>query len=378
MAGAFEFILNGKPVCVEAISPNTTLLEYLRGSGLTGTKEGCAEGDCGACSVAIIERDANGKAAYRAVNSCLMPVCLLAGREVISVEGICHTQTPDAKSKTQHLHPVQRTMAEGYGAQCGYCTPGFICSLFEGYYRDDIHTHDDLDDQLSGNLCRCTGYRPIRDAAMEACAGRAATNGNDVFTERLKNSDAQPGAAEYEFAGEKFFRPTSLAELFRLQKANPDAKLIAGATELGLEITKRYKKFSTLISTEAVTELTEIKSTATEWRIGGAVTLTVIKDKLGAEVPMLNDMLRVFGSRQIRNRATMGGNLVTASPIGDSAPCLLALDAQVVLASESGERTLSVGEFFLAYRKTALQPNEILKTIVVPRGVSVSRCKRIS
>ncbi len=367
MAGAFEFTLNGKPVRVEAVSPNTTLLEFLRGSGLTGTKEGCAEGDCGACSVAIIERDANGKAAYRAVNSCLMPVCLLAAREVVSVEGVGCSKQP---------HPVQRAMAEGYGAQCGYCTPGFICSLFEGYYRDDIHTHDDLDDQLSGNLCRCTGYRPIRDAAMEACAGRAATNENDVFTERLKKSTASPGVAEYEFAGEKFFRPTSLMELFRLRKANPDARLIAGATELGLEITKRYKKFSTLISTEAVTELTEIRSTASEWRIGGAVTLTVIKDKLGAEFPMLNDMLRVFGSRQIRNRATMGGNLVTASPIGDSAPCLLALDAKVILASEKGERTLSIGEFFLAYRKTALRPDEILKTIVIPRGVSAAGLTR--
>ena len=367
MAGAFEFTLNGKPVRVEAVSPNTTLLEFLRGSGLTGSKEGCAEGDCGACSVALIERDANGRAAYRAVNSCLMPVCLLAGREVVSVEGVgCSNQ----------MHPVQRTMAEGYGAQCGYCTPGFICSLFEGYYRDDIQTHDDLDDQLSGNLCRCTGYRSIRDAAMEACAGRAATNGNDVFAERLKKSDPQPSAAEYEFAGEKFFRPTSLAELFRLRKANADAKLIAGATELGLEITKRYKKFSTLISTEAVAELTEIKSTATEWRIGGAVTLTVIKDKLGAEFPMLNDMLRVFGSRQIRNRATMGGNIVTASPIGDSAPSLLALDARVVLASESGERTLPVGEFFLAYRETALHAGEVLKTIIFPRCISAAGLTR--
>ena len=382
---SFEFTLNGEPVCVEAVSPNTTLLEFLRGSGLTGTKEGCAEGDCGACSVAIIERDANGKAAYRAVNSCLMPVCLLAGREVVSVEGVgCSKQ----------MHPVQRTMAEGYGAQCGYCTPGFICSLFEGYYRDDIHTHDDLDDQLSGNLCRCTGYRPIRDAAMESFLSRSSRRESaqiksgdkleltdvgcyeDQFTERLKKSDAKPGAAEYEFAGEKFFRPTSLAELFRLCKANPDAKLIAGATELGLEITKRYKKFSTLISTEAIAEVTEIKSTATEWHIGGAVTLTVIKDKLGAEFPMLNDMLRVFGSRQIRNRATMGGNIVTASPIGDSAPVLLALDAKVMLASESGERTLSVGEFFLAYRKTALQPDEILKTIVIPRGISAAGLTR--
>src|SRR5882672_1185771 len=367
MASAFEFTLNGRSIRVSDVSPNTTLLEYLRSSGLTGTKEGCAEGDCGACSVAIIERDANGKAAYRAVNSCLMPVCLLAGCEVVSVEGV---------GWSKQMHPVQRTMAEGYGAQCGYCTPGFICSLFEGYYRDDIHTHDDLDDQLSGNLCRCTGYRPIRDAAMEACAGRAATNGNDAFTERLKKSEAQPGAAEYEFAGEKFFRPTSLAELFRLQKTNPDAKLIAGATELGLEVTKRYKKFSTLISTEAVAELTEIKSTATEWRIGGAVTLTIIKDKLGAEFSMLNDMLRVFGSRQIRNRATMGGNIVTASPIGDSAPCLLALDAQVVLVAQASSLCLAEGEFFLAYRKTALRPDEILKTVIIPRGISAAELTR--
>src|SRR5882672_2997597 len=226
MASAFEFTLNGRSIRVSDVSPNTTLLEYLRGSGLTGSKEGCAEGDCGACSVAIIERDANGKAAYRAVNSCLMPVCLLAGREVVSVEGVaCNSQTPDAKSKTQHLHPVQRTMANGYGAQCGYCTPGFICSLFEGYYRDDIHTHDDLDDQLSGNLCRCTGYRPIRDAAMESfvCRSRGdetqTKTGNkletphvvsykDVFAERLKKSDAHIGSANYESGGEKFFRPT--------------------------------------------------------------------------------------------------------------------------------------------------------------------------
>ena len=266
MSKAFEFILNGKPVRVENISPNTTLLEFLRGSGLTGTKEGCAEGDCGACSVALVERDASGKNSFRAVNSCLMPVCLLAGREVVSVEGVGCSKNP---------HPVQRAMAEGYGAQCGYCTPGFICSLFEGYYRDDLHTHDDLDDQLSGNLCRCTGYRPIRDAAMTAFECKS---GGDDFKTILKNSSAQIGAVNYESGGEKFFRPASLAELFALQKQFPDARLIAGATELGLDITKKFKKFSTLISTEAVAELKEFKSAANEWRIGGAVTLTVIKE----------------------------------------------------------------------------------------------------
>ncbi len=251
MSSALEFILNGKPVRAEKISPNTTLLDFLRGSGLTGSKEGCAEGDCGACSVAVIERDTNGKPTYRAVNSCLMPVCLVAGREIISVEGVGCSKNP---------HPVQQKMVQHFGSQCGYCTPGFICSMLEGYYRDDLKTGDDLDEQLAGNLCRCTGYRPIRDAAIEAFAERVTKKGGDTFAERLKKTDTKLGAAEYEFAGEKFFRPTSLAELLRLRKENPEARLIAGATELGLDISKRFKKFPTLISTEAVAELKEIHS----------------------------------------------------------------------------------------------------------------------
>jgi xanthine dehydrogenase molybdopterin binding subunit/xanthine dehydrogenase small subunit len=242
--------------------------------------------------------------------------------------------------------------------------------MFEGYYRDDLRTHDDLDDQLSGNLCRCTGYRPIRDAAIEAFAERHEKNGDDTFAERLKKGDGKLGSVEYAFANEKFFRPTSLAELLQLLKQYSEARLIAGATELGLDITKLYKKFPTLISVEAVPDLTEIKATDTEWHIGAAVTLTEIEDKMAEEFPALGDMLRVFGSRQIRNRATMGGNIVTASPIGDSAPVLLALDAKVVLASVEGERSLPINQFFIAYRKTALQTCEILKTIIVRRGAS--------
>jgi xanthine dehydrogenase large subunit len=374
MAAALEFVLNGRLVPLEDVSPNTTLLEFLRARELTGTKEGCAEGDCGACSVAVVERDSDGKATFRAVNSCLMPICLLAGREVITVEGIAKCSSLDPRPSALSLHPVQRTMAEGYGSQCGYCTPGFICSLFEGYYRDDLHTDDDLDDQLSGNLCRCTGYRPIRDAAIEAfsCRGRGDESlskvNEDIFAKRLNEPLAPLGLAQYQFAGEKFFRPTSLADLLRLKKENSDATLIAGATELGLEITKRFKKFPAFISTEAVGELKSIESTSNEWRIGAAVTFTEIKNKLGQEFPALNNMLRVFGSRQIRNRATMGGNIVTASPIGDSAPVLLALDAKVVIASLDGQRTLPISEFFVAYRKTALQPGEILKTILIPRN----------
>src|ERR1017187_6708807 len=398
MPQMFEFILNGRPVRVAGVSPNTTLLEFLRARGLTGTKEGCAEGDCGACSVVLLERGADGQPAYRAVNSCLLPVCLVAGREIVTVEGIAKSEIRNQKSEIGHLHPVQQKMVEHHGSQCGYCTPGFICSLFEGFYRDDLKTGDDLDEQLAGNLCRCTGYRPIRDAAIEAfslrssrgneaqtkCGVRSAECGNesepphvgcykDEVAERLKNSDAKLGATEYEFAGEKFFRPTSLTELLRLKKENPDARLVAGATELGLDITKRYKKFPTLISVEAVAELKEIKSTETEWHIGAAATLTQIEEKMAEEFPALGDMLRVFGSRQIRNRATMGGNLVTASPIGDSAPALLALDAKVVIGIPGGEgEPLPIENFFVSYRKTVLRPGEILKTILIPRGVSAA------
>ena len=379
MADAFEITLNGRLLRIEDESPNTLLLDYLRKHGLTGSKEGCAEGDCGACSVAVIERDSKGQPTYRAINSCLTPICLMAGREVVTVEGmkvhppsskaLRRTRTPTACVEAACLHPVQQKMVERHGSQCGYCTPGFVVSMFEGYYRDDIRTQDQLDDQLCGNLCRCTGYRPIRDAAIEAFSERHEKNGKDVFAERLKGASPDLTEVEFDLDGEKFLRPTSLPALLRSMREHPEARLIAGATELSLEISKRFKKFSAIISVEAVPELKEVSATDSEWCIGAAVTLTEIEDKLAEEFPALGKMLRVFGSRQIRNRATMGGNIVTASPIGDSAPVLLALDAKVVLVGlEDPERTMPISEFFVAYRKTALRAGEILKTIIIPRA----------
>ncbi|MGZ5553804.1 MAG: xanthine dehydrogenase small subunit, partial [Chthoniobacterales bacterium] len=365
MSNAIEFRLNGKPVRVDSVSPNTTLLEWLRTNGLTGSKEGCAEGDCGACSVAMVDRDARGKRCYRAINSCLVPLPLMSGRDLVTVEGV--------GCPSRQLHPVQEAMVENFGSQCGYCTPGFIMSLFEGYYRKDLKTAAQLDEQLCGNLCRCTGYRPIRDAAVDCLTSR---NGGDHFDEQLKTAKAKLGPARYSFSGEKFLRPTSLQKLFVMMTENPDARLIAGATELGLEITKKFRKFPVLISLEAIPELSAVTSTETEWTIGAAATLTRIDDSLGDEYPELREMLLVFGSRQIRNRATMGGNIVTASPIGDSAPVLLSLDAKVVLASAGGERVLPIEEFFVTYRQTALRPNEILKSILLPRISSDVRSVR--
>jgi xanthine dehydrogenase molybdopterin binding subunit/xanthine dehydrogenase small subunit len=383
MSGVLQFRLNGRDVRIDSVSPNLTLLEWLRLNGLTGSKEGCAEGDCGACSVAIIERDARGKKCYRSINSCLVPFPLMAGRDIVTVEGVPNCrhgalspcggdalspcggeERADIAARLQQLHPVQESMVKNFGSQCGYCTPGFIMSLFEGYYRNDLKTAAQLDEQLCGNLCRCTGYRPICDAAAEAFAKR---NGADRFDVELKNSKPRLNAVRYHSGAEIFLRLTSLPKLFAAMAQYPAARLIAGATELGLDITKRYQKFPTLISVEAIPELTAITSTDSEWTIGAATTLTRLDEKIGDEYPELRDMLLVFGSRQIRNRATLGGNLVTASPIGDSAPVLLALDAKVVLASAGVERTLSIDEFFVSYRKTALEPGEILKSVLIPR-----------
>ena len=268
MSDAIEFRLNGKNVRVEGVSPNLTLLDWLRSTGLTGSKEGCAEGDCGACSVAMIDRDSKGKPTYRAINSCLVPLPLMSGRDVVTVEGVAG----------ERLHPVQQAMVENHGSQCGYCTPGFIMSLFEGFHRRDLKTCGQLDEQLCGNLCRCTGYRAIRDAAADAFAQR---DGDDLYANRLKEAPGKVGSARYSNESERFFRPTSLKQLFVIMAKHPDARIIAGATEMGLAITKRYQKFPALIAVDGVTELAKIRKTDSEWIVGGAATLTNIDDTAG-------------------------------------------------------------------------------------------------
>jgi xanthine dehydrogenase large subunit len=350
-ANEFTLTVNGRPIEVRDVSPNENLLTFLRRSGLTGSKEGCAEGDCGACSVVLADRDAQGRPTWRAINSCIALLPSLAGREILTVEGI---------GSSTHPHPVQEAMVKHYGSQCGYCTPGFVASLFEGCHRDDLTTPDRIADQLCGNLCRCTGYRSIRDAAAEVFRQR-----RDL---RPPENQASPGPLAYATGRQNFFRPASLTELFELLASHPEARLVAGATEIGVEINKFFREFPILISTEAVPELGEIASTATHWKIGGAATLTRVEEKLAGEYPAMAQMLRLFASRQIRNRATLGGNLVTASPIGDSAPVLLSLDTQVVLKSRDAERTLPLDEFFLDYRKTALRPGEILLRVEIPRA----------
>lgn len=357
--GSFDFTLNGERVTVDAEAPTTTLLDWLRRTGRTGTKCGCAEGDCGACSVAIVDRDAVGQATYRAINSCIALLPMFADREVVTAEGL---------ARGTQLHPVQAAMVEHYGSQCGYCTPGFVVSLFEGYYRGALSDPRQANDQLCGNLCRCTGYRPIRDAAAVAATARTKSDpAADPFAARLAQPVSTPSSLAYTGDEQRFFRPTTLAELLELRHRWPEAALVAGATEIGVELNKKFKRFPTLISTEGVPELTRIERTASGWRIGAAATLTSVEEALGDEFPSLAQMIRVFASRQIRNRATFGGNLVTASPIGDSAPVLLTLDASVVLVSPSGERTVPLAEFFVAYRKTQLRSDEVMREVLLPK-----------
>ena len=397
-AGAFGFRLNGAPVRVEGVSPNTTLLDFLRSrEGCRGTKEGCAEGDCGACSVALVERDAHGRPVYRAINSCLALLPMVAGRDVVTVEGVKqhappptaeganganglhhdhngHTPAPDhAPDPLTGLHPVQRGMVERFGSQCGYCTPGFIVSMFEAYGRDDLRERWQISDALCGNLCRCTGYRPIADAMADALCRR----GPDAPRPSPAGSAAaDPPALDYAAGTQRFLQPATLDELLALRARLPGATLIAGATELGLEVNKKFYRFETLISVAAVPELQRVERTDAGWYLGAAAPLTRLEESLRADLPgspfapanaALLKMLGVFASRPIRNRATLGGNLVNASPIGDMAPVLMALDACVVLRSAAeGARVVPLDEFFTGYRKTALRPGEVLCAVTIP------------
>ena len=361
----FDFVLNGRPVRVAGVATNTSLLTWLRSSGHTGSKEGCAEGDCGACTVAFVDTNARGERTYRAANSCITLLPMVAGREVVTVEGVA----PEAGT----LHPVQQAMVESYGSQCGFCTPGFIVSMFEGYYREDLEAgaREKMGDQLNGNLCRCTGYRPIREAMEDALAKRAPGK-DDLFQLRLKKNDGAIPALHYDGAeGQTFLRPATLDALLALKDQHREkAELVAGATEIGVYINKAHRRYALLVSTEGVRELARIEKSDAAFTIGGGATLTAIEEALAGEYPMIDKMLWAFASRQIRNRATLAGNIVTASPIGDMPPLMLALDASVVLAKKGGTRTVPLADFFLAYRKTVLEPSEIVQSVVLPRNVA--------
>ncbi len=365
---SFEITVNGRATAVASDVPShTTLLQWLRATGKTGTKEGCAEGDCGACTVALVDTNGHGDRTFRAVNACITLLPMVAGREIVTVEGVA---LPDG------LHPVQQAMVERYGSQCGFCTPGFVVSMFEAYYRTDLadaggDTRAKVGDQLNGNLCRCTGYRPIRDAMLDALAAKAnKPKEEDLFQLRLAKAPTAIPGLEYRADEQTFLRPTTLDALLAIKAEHgAKAELVAGATEIGVYVNKAHKRYALLVSTEGVAELAAIEKDEEVWRIGGNAPLTSIEEALAGEYPMIDKMLWAFASRQIRNRATLAGNLVTASPIGDMPPLLLALDASIVLVSKGGKRTVPIADFFVGYRKSVLRPDEVVRWVVFPRNV---------
>lgn len=362
-----NFILNGVPTSLEHCDPTDTLLDWLRARGLTGTKEGCAEGECGACAVAMIQRGNDGRAFYESIDSCLLPLGAVLGREIITVEGI---------GTRERLHPVQQAVASGGGSQCGYCTPGFIVSMFAEYYRQGRRAGEFDGQSIAGNLCRCTGYRPI----VAAGASLGKPEQNDPFVARLERARTAPitsssgttasspraHSVSWVAGGRSWCRPTSLNEAIERLAAAPEARLIAGGTDLVVERNLRGTRWTELVSLEVVAELNALEFHQDGIEIGAALNLREVEERLSGRLPIMNQLLPLFSSPQIRARATLGGNLATASPIGDGAPVLLALGASLRLAGPRGERRIPLDEFFTGYRETVLGPAEVIVSILVP------------
>jgi xanthine dehydrogenase small subunit len=349
-----EFLLNGEIVGADDPAGHVTLLDFIRAQGLTGAKEGCAEGECGACAVAVVEPfDTTGdtpasRSEYRVINSCLMFLSMAAGREIYTVEAL---------AASGELREVQRAIAAVGGSQCGYCTPGFVVSLFAEHYRPGRTGPCDVM-ALAGNLCRCTGYRPLRDAARSL--GRAPA---DQFRDRL--DQPAPDLLPLDIGG--FSRPGTIDECVTLMRAHPEARLVAGATDLAIESNLGRRRWPHLISLEAIEELRRFASSEHAVSIGAALSLTDLGRLWNDAPPAFAEWLALFASPLIRNRATLGGNLSTASPVGDAAPLLLALDARLHVAGARSWRVIPLSSFFAGYRKTAMAAGELLVAIEIPK-----------
>jgi xanthine dehydrogenase small subunit len=374
-AGTASLTVNGARVLLgDTTTPHTTTLDWLRNRGLTGSKEGCAEGECGACAVMVARASTDGMTAteWVAVNSCLVPVAALDGQEVVTVEGL---GTPD------RLHPVQQELADRGGSQCGYCTPGFVCSMAAEFYRagrDDDAGHAGVErghsadhghgpngfdlHALSGNLCRCTGYRPIRDAAY--ALGRPEEG--DPIGGRRHERPTPARHTRLVSDGAEFVRPSDLEEAVQLLTDHPDAVLLAGSTDVGVDLNLKGSRPPLLVAVDRLPELRDLQVTDDEVRIGAALTLTEVERGLADRVPLLARLFPQFASPLIRNAATFGGNLGTASPIGDCAPVLLALDASLVLSGPGGERVVFLADYFTGYRESVRRPDELIRELRVP------------
>ncbi|HIE20246.1 MAG TPA: xanthine dehydrogenase small subunit, partial [Rhodospirillales bacterium] len=360
MRDSITFRLNGETRVLHNVSPILTLLNYLReDAALRGTKEGCAEGDCGACTVVIGEL-VEGKVVHRAVNACIQFIGMLEGKSVLTVE---YLQAPGGR-----LHPVQQAMVDEHGSQCGFCTPGFVMSLYAAYISGQPMDADSAPDLLAGNLCRCTGYGPIM-AAQTAIGNYPAPDWEAARLEeehRWLTDNAHGETVDFIADGQRLLSPASIDDLAACYAVNPDAVLVAGATDVGLRVTKAHRKLGTMIHLGRVRELQTIKRDQGKLTIGAGVTCTDAMATIAGIFPDFGEMIRRFGAVQVRNAGTIGGNIANASPIGDTPPALLVLEATLVLRKGDGRRRLPIKEFFIDYGKQDRAPGEFLEAIEIP------------
>ncbi len=355
-----RFIRRGELVSLNNVPPDRTLLEVLREDlACSGTKEGCGEGDCGACTVVLGEARA-GRLEYRAINSCI--------RLAHSVDGLALWTVEDIAADDGTLHPAQEAMVRCHGSQCGFCTPGFVMSLF-GMYQNHVCrgatvTRELAQEELSGNLCRCTGYRPIFDAAQEMAKLPRVAVREQQMVEQLEQLAQR--RAELPATG-AYFAPAGLPELLSLRAAHPQAQLVAGTTDVGLWVTKMHMRFPAVLDVTRVEELRRVERYDHHVAIGAAVTLTEAFATLVADRPQLKTFAGRFAGLPVRNSGTLGGNIANGSPIGDSMPLLIALGAHIVLLSARGHRDVPLEQFYTGYRKNILGADEIVAWIKVPR-----------
>ncbi len=364
-------MLDGERYELANVDPTRTVLQFLREDlGRTGTKEGCAEGDCGACTVVVAELNRDGDdVTVRAINSCIQFLPTLDGKELITVESL---------SRGGNLHPVQQAMVDHHGSQCGFCTPGFVMSLFALYKTDPRPSRRDIDDALAGNLCRCTGYRPIIAAAEAMYDGEAHQDWlrqpaaqDGVFkppAERIEalRSLEREASLQYSTAGRSFFAPLTGDGLAGLLANHPDATILAGGTDIGLWVTKQHRELETVIYTGRVAELHEHRVTASHIEIGAAVTLADAMQTIVDNYPGLDELFRRFASPPIRNAGTLGGNIANGSPIGDTMPALMVLGTTLVLRRGRSRREVPLEAFYLDYQVKDLRAAEFVETIRIP------------
>jgi len=375
MGSRICFLLGDEERRLEGRSPSETILHYLRtAERLTGTKEGCAEGDCGACTVVLGEPDGEGGMAYRAVNSCIQFVPSLHGRQLLTVE---HLKGADGS-----LHPVQQALVEKHGSQCGFCTPGFVMQLYAGWLTGAARTRQEVKDWIAGNLCRCTGYGPIVEAGVEALAtggnGRGPGKpGAEETAARLAAMDdgsmLRLSGRDAEGRAQRWFAPRSPEDLAVACSVYPDAILVAGATDVGLWVTKQQRHLKVLIDVTRVPELSEVTESESELSIGATVSHRQASERLAAIHPDLGELMRRFASIQIRNAGTVGGNIANGSPIGDLPPAFMALGADLVLHWRDEIRTIALEDFFLGYGHQDRAPGEFVEKVVVRKLGAHSR-----